>query len=177
MKNFKILESASVNFPELIRNNSPDEFLLNKINSLNRRDTNEFAKQFDRNFNEGNEKDEFILKDNGFTLNNLKFNAVMGDAAGIGNLNSSLLSQICQRERMESVINMIEFFTNSEEFKNPKINEINIVYLKMTNLLCEVNLLTNVGNTFCELKNKALELQTLLLTNMIRLTQFKISQC
>jgi len=177
MKNLKNLESANVNFPELIRNNSPDEFLLNKINSLNRRDTNEFAKQFDKNFNEGNEKDEFILKDNDFTLNNLKFNAAMGDAAGMGNLNSNLLIQISQRERMESVIKMIEFFTNSEEFKNPKINEINIVYLKMTNLLCEVNLLTNGGNTFCELKNRALELQTMLLTNMIRLTQFKISQC
>ncbi len=177
MKNFKILESASVNFPELMRSNSPDEFLINKINSLNRRDTNEFTKQFDRNFNEGNDKDEFILKDNDFTLNNLKFNAAMGNAAGMGSLNAGLITQISQRERMESVINMIEFFTNSEEFINPKINEINIVYLKMTNLLCEVNLITNVGNTFSELKNRALELQTLLLTNMIRLTQFRISQC
>ena len=177
MKNFKILESASVNFPELMRSNSPDEFLINKINSLNRRDTNEFTKQFDRNFNEGNDKDEFILKDNDFTLNNLKINAAMGNAAGMGSLNAGLITQISQRERMESVINMIEFFTNSEEFINPKINEINIVYLKMTNLLCEVNLITNVGNTFSELKNRALELQTLLLTNMIRLTQFRISQC
>ncbi len=177
MKNLKNLESANVNFPELMRNNSPDEFLLNKINSLNRRDTNEFAKQFDRNFNEGNGNDEFILKDNDFSLNNLKFNSVMGDAVGMGNLNANLLNQFADRERMESVVNMIEFFTNSEEFKNPKINQINIVYLKMINLLCEVNLITNGGNSFCELKIRALELQTLLLTNMIRLMQFKISQC
>ncbi len=160
MKPFPKLDSGSMNYAEIMRKDSPDEFLLVR-NSFNKKDSKEFTRQFEKNFFEADHREDYIIKDSDFVLSNLKY------------VDQKIFADRC---RIDEIIARVELFLDSEESSAPNLGDpsSNILYLKMMNYLSEVNSVTNGSNSYRDLMSKGLELQTRLLALMIRYTQQKI---
>jgi hypothetical protein len=142
------------------RKDSPDLFFLNSRNTSRKAkgDTGEFRKQFEKNFNQENVVDDLNVRESDFKIT---------------------LQLQNQNELNKTTLNQINSFIHSKDVLNPTSEQMNLIYLKLTNYLCELNKMTTHTNSINSNKSDmtiALELQTELLSLMVKITHQKINQ-
>jgi hypothetical protein len=153
-----ILPSRSINFAEMLRQGSKDEFLHLQTN-VTKRDTGEFNRQFEKNFLlNGDNNDDYFLKGPDLVLNNLK------------NEEQIILEN---RVRCVDIITRTLLFLYEYEQKSRCLDqeEYKIFYLSTLKLLSEINFVTNLSNSFRDMVQWGLELQAKLLHLIISFTE------
>jgi|LauGreDrversion4_2_1035121.scaffolds.fasta_scaffold494298_1 hypothetical protein len=155
-------ETSKVFFDEVMRKNSPDELLPNNLNPQINLDPFEFQKGFDMNFTQAStdEKEDFMINESDF-----KIDQNFLETPGL---------TLHFRDKSEATLRQIENFLNSREFLNPRVEEINDSIYKMTKFLTDLSKISSGSHSHRDLMVKALELQTLILSSMIRFTQLKM---
>jgi hypothetical protein len=148
-----------------MRKNSPDELMPNNINPQINLDPFEFKKGFEMNFTQAstNEKEDFCINESDFKI----------DQNYLENPGLSLHF----RDKSEATLRQIENFLISHDFLNPRIGELNDSINKMTKFLTDLSRISGGSHGHKDLMVKALELQTLILSSMIRFTQLKMISC
>jgi hypothetical protein len=140
-----------------MRKNSPEYF---RVNSKKKWDSDKLSdSQFTPNF-EQNFKDEFISDDNHEKESHFRISNSKNES---------------DSDKIDSIISNIENFVNSREFKEPIEDEINMINLKMTSYLSDINTITRKKYGNKPHIKKALGLQVLILTNMVKLAQIKMN--
>lgn len=154
-------EGKSNIFGEGRRQNSPDGIFNNVMRLQSSIESSEFKKVFESNFSDliSDDKDDF------YNINESDF---------------KIQQTYHQKdpiifEKIESTIRKIENFVKTYEYLMPKQDEVDELILKMTSFLKEINFITVGIDSTKDQLIKALELQTILLSNMIRITQQKMS--
>ncbi len=87
-------------------------------------------------------------------------------------------SRDLQNENEKLIMNLkiIDEFLNSKEMLEPNLSELDLVNLKLTNYLSQVNTISTSEYATKEQIQKALEIQVGILTNMVNITQLKMKQ-
>jgi hypothetical protein len=153
--------SRETNGDVFMRKDSPDLLRAGVYKSDSDDREKKFKTHFEKNFSGTNyNPDDIILKniEADFKIKNMSYDKPNND-------------QITQK------IEIIENFVNSREFNQPKEDEINMINLKMTNYLNEINSITGLHQPYKECSVKALELQVAILNNMVKITQMRINKC
>lgn len=126
-----------------------------KSGSIYKKDSIEFKEYYEKNFIEKKEGEDFSTKENDFGISNF-----------IEGKQSSFIST------NQKVLNNLEQYVKSNEFKQ-MIEYDNDAFIKLRNILCELNSITQNSTVPQETRN-ALELQTIVLQEFINLTQNRL---
>jgi hypothetical protein len=133
----------------------------NKLNSLDmnpmfttKKDTNEFNKQFDKSFNP--DGDMLLFKENDYSLKRTGFNP-----------------RVEHKNKLREIQNYFNSLNNLE--KNEKNNNNTNLMTKLTTFLCDINTITQNNSVEENDLKIALELQSAVLAEMIKITKSEIT--